>query len=1775
MRMRRVFLAVSGIVCLLPGVLQNEGRAQDAAGPMGRDWSRPVIGVTWVRPALRSRALTNLSFLPAQPQFAALARTVKPAAADAWNTGSGNWSVAGNWTAGVPTSSSAVTVGNTSGITVTEDLASASAASLSIINGDTLYIAPGNTLTVGGATTVSAGSQLLVSSAGAGGSTLNSGGSLTNSGFMQIGTFGMTSATSANVTGTYTGTGGTVLLEGGGAIGANALLKISGAAPSILTGTYQSEGNVGLAAVEWGSGGITQIGDGGSNSGQVYLSNPNGYLEVGATNSNSALKGLTTIASNGELQMDYGASASTTTALTINGGGQLYVGNSGTGGDTLSLGGALTNSGNMQIGTFGMGTASSVSVTGAYTGTGGTVLLQGGDTSGATALLNVSGAAPSILTGNYQVEGNVGLAAVEWGSGSITQIGNGSNQSGNVYLSNPNGYLEVGATNSESALKGLTTIASNGELQMDYGASLTTTTALTVNGGGQLYVGNSGAGGDILTLGGALTNSGTMQIGTFGMGTASSGSVTGTYTGTGGTVLLQGGNAAGANALLNVSGAAPSTLTGTYQVEGNVGSAAVEWGSGGITQIGDGAGNSGNVYLSNPNGYLEVGATNSDSALNGLTTIAGNGELQMDYGASLTTTTPLTVNANGQLYVGNFGPGGDTLTLGGAFTNSGYAQIGNFGMGTSSTMNVTGVYTGTGGTVLVQGGNASGANGLLNVSGAAPSTLTGTYQVEGGVGSAAVEWGSGGITQIGNGTNQSGNVYLSNPNAYMEVGATNSESALKGLTTIAGNGELQMDYGASLTTTTPLTVSANGQLYVGNFGPGGDTLTLGGAFTNSGYAQIGNFGMGTSSTMNVTGAYTGTGGTLLVQGGNASGANALVKMSGAAPATLTGTYQVEGDVGSAAVEWASGNITQIGNGSNASGNVYLSNPNSYLEVGGTNSNSALSHLKTISSDGELQLVYGASATTAVALTADQGAQLYVDSAGPGGSSLHIGAGFTNDTAMQLGNSNMSVADALTVGASLTNSKTGAINVLAGNAAGSNAVLEVTGPKITNSGAINLDGNVGDAELEINGNVALSGTGKITMSNIATNMITGASTSDTLTNSSTIQGSGTIGGIGVVNSGTILANQSTPILILPSSLGLNNQGTLSVLAGDTMQIGTSAGGALTNLSGTTLTGGTYSVGGTMQFGAPGASIVTDAANISLTGAGAQLINFGNSSLLTNLATITSAGSLTLGAKWGTFTTTGNFTNNGTLTVGSGDKFIVNLADSLTNFSGTTLTGGTYKITGTLEFNGANIVTNDASITLTGAGSKIDGKNNANGLANFAVNGNGASFTLGKGRSFTTAGNFTNNGLLTVGSGDTFDVNGSLTNFSGSMLTGGAYNVSGILQFNGAGIVTNAANITLGSAAAKIQNQSAANAMLGFTTNTAAGKFTLSGNANLTTTGSVFNNAGTVTVSTGSVFSIGGSNSVYTQTAGTTTVDGTLTGGGAPTFDLTGGNLYGTGSLNDAVTDAATVTPGNSATSTGKLQVNGTYAQNASGALDVTLGGTTAGTNYDQLNVSSAASLNGTLNVTLAAGYKPAVGNTYDILNASSIAGNFTTINLPTLNGAHFTVTVVGSDEIVLTVVSGAAPASSVSLTSALHAGAQHGRYGLGLYGGHHLLAPVVGPPSLAQVAAPSAAMLQAPLSPRMPFGAGVRRFRPMDEFGSIAAPAAASGIDAGLTGMPGMSPVSASVYNSMGAMNHMRFECGVDLGALVKTSPKRLLKALWASPDSPDALSIGYMTLTTR
>jgi hypothetical protein len=391
--------------------------------------------------------------------------------------------------------------------------------------------------------------------------------------------------------------------------------------------------------------------------------------------------------------------------------------------------------------------------------------------------------------------------------------------------------------------------------------------------------------------------------------------------------------------------------------------------------------------------------------------------------------------------------------------------------------------------------------------------------------------------------------------------------------------------------------------------------------------------------------------------------------------------------------------------------------------------------------------------------------------------------------------------------------------------------------MTNAGTIQLDGGAGsNMDLELNTNVALTGGGKVVLNTLSGggNVVILESTGGlTLTNTNnTIQGAGLIGygGLTVVNSpgGTISADLSGGSLVLNGSGGLTNSGTLQVSSGALLQV---TNGPFTNFSGTTLTGGTYSVSGTLEIdelGTAGGEIVTDAANIILDGTAAKIVDSDSNNALTDLDAIAAKSSFTLSGD-ADFTTAGNFNNKGTLSVGAGSVFDVAGKHKLTNFNGGTLTlkGGTYDVAGELEFTAANIETNDAAITLTGASAEIlNSTNQANGLANFAVNEATGKFVL-LGASLTTPGSFSNAGIFTVGIGSTFTVGGAggftqtagTTTDSGTLTASGGVNLSGgslfasgkiVGKLVSSGIVTPAASATktgiLSDAGAYTQNSS---------------------------------------------------------------------------------------------------------------------------------------------------------------------------------------------------------------------------------------------------------------------------------------------------------------------------------------------------------------------------------
>ena len=131
----------------------------------------------------------------------------------------------------------------------------------------------------------------------------------------------------------------------------------------------------------------------------------------------------------------------------------------------------------------------------------------------------------------------------------------------------------------------------------------------------------------------------------------------------------------------------------------------------------------------------------------------------------------------------------------------------------------------------------------------------------------------------------------------------------------------------------------------------------------------------------------------------------------------------------------------------------------------------------------------------------------------------------------------------------------------------------------------------------------------------------------------------------------------------------------------------------------------------------------------------------------------------------------------------------------------MTGGTYLVTGTLQFNNANIATNAATVVLNGTASRIiDGSGN-DALKNFATNAAAGSFTIQNGRNFTSAGAFSNAGNVTVGSGSTFNSTGDYSQSGGNTtLAGGtlkAINVNlNLGALSGSGTVAANVNNTAG-------------------------------------------------------------------------------------------------------------------------------------------------------------------------------------------------------------------------------------------------------------------------------------------------------------------------------------------------------------------------------------------
>ena len=1359
-------------------------------------------------------------------------------------TTSGSWTAAANWSgcnagasypnntaantfdaliaAGAANLQSAVNFGNATvqGSGIWQIYTNAASAALSggvnLAGSGLIDLQDSGQLTTAGDVTLAGGgaSRLKVDAyGGVGGSQVVIGGNLDNQsngsvydGGVSIGNSGMTLADVVQVRGGLTNTG-IVTLNGGSVVGATSQLVVAGSAPSTITGQYNLIGNVGGASVRWGSGGITQIGDGGANGGTLLIHGANAYAEVGSTQSNSALSGLRTIASNGLLDLRDGATVNIGNSLTVEGGGtgrlkvDGYGGCCSYGGSAVTIAGNLINQSNgagindggVAVGNAGMAHADELTVTGDLTNTGGTVVVQGGQTAAASATLKVGGAAPATLTGTYALTANTGGASLQWGSGGITQIGDGGANAGTLYIHGPNAYAEVGATQSNSALNGLATIASNGLLDLRDGATVNIGNSLTVEGGGtgrlkvDGYGGCCSYGGSTVRIAGNLINQSTgnndggVSVGegqmTHGDLLALQGDLTNT-----GSMTVTGGDTTGATARVTVGGAAPTTLTGTYALTGNAGGATLQWGSGGITQIGDGGSNGGNLYLDGANAYAEVGATQSNSALGALTTIASNGQLDLRDGAVVSTTGPLTVAGGGNgggLKVDYYGgAGGSQVTVGGdlidqsnGFNGNGGVDVGNGGMTHADALTVTGSLTTTGsGSVILQGGQTAGASATVTVGGAAPTTLTGNYALTGNAGGASLQWGSGGITQIGDGGANGGNLYLDGANAYVEVGATQSNSALSALTTIASNGQLDLRDGAVVSTAGPLTVAGGGNgggLKVDYYGgAGGSQVTVGGdlinqsnGFNGNGGVDVGNGGMTKSDLLTIDGTLT-------------NGASALLFVQGNAAGSAQGTVQVNGPASNAGVVLInSGGVLSVGNGAAYTQSAGATTVNGTLsaasvsnEGGSINGTGtivgAVTNAGTISGGANGQLtpltIQGALTNTA------NGVLLSYESASPATATRVAVAG---PLALQGGTLEANAVNGLTFapGQSATvatftpGSMSGLFEYLQnGNGSAS------THPTYLNLGNgttldVNYNVNAGNVELTTvatpsstaeswkggsglwsTGSDWNSGAAPLSYSDVTLGAANGAAVTlnqDSTINSLSVQSGNalqyqsgtpaalTVGqNVSVASGGTLALTASADRLTTGGTI--DNGGTLASVTGSTIQV-MNFGGASNALSNT----GTLGVGGQIQGN--GALSNSAGATVELQGgtvATTQYVNAGTTvGDGTVVARVSNTGTLT--ASGGTLNAEGGFAGTGTVQTDAGGTLSLgadSTAGTLANDGALALNGHSITVSGAYQNAAAgtgNAFNNHAGVS--GGGEILAAGTDPSGAQTVALNGGPAS------------------------------------------------------------------------------------------------------------------------------------------------------------------------------------------------------------------------------------------------------------------------------------------------------------------------------------------------------------------------------------------------------------------------------------------------------------------
>jgi filamentous hemagglutinin family protein len=530
-----------------------------------------------------------------------------------------------------------------------------------------------------------------------------------------------------------------------------------------------------------------------------------------------------------------------------------------------------------------------------------------------------------------------------------------------------------------------------------------------------------------------------------------------------------------------------------------------------------------------------------------------------------------------------------------------------------------------------------------------------------------------------------------------------------------------------------------------------------------------------------------------------------------------------------------------------------------------------------------------------------------------------------------------------------------VNLAASTVGGALTVTATTG-NIIDSGAVSVGGtstfttSAADADItldttSVTGTVSLntSGTGgDATLSgnavNLAASTVGGALDVTATTGNITDSGAISVGGNATFTTSAADADITLDTTSVTGSVGLNTNGT----GGDATFTSSSAvdlaastiGGALAVTAGGAITdSGNLNVTGDTTLNAGGNNITLDSANNSF---GTLLLTGNDVSIVENAATdlgaSTVTGALSITSQ-GAITDSGTLAVTGTTTLDAGGNNIT-LDDAANTFGTLALTGNDVSIVENAATDlGASTVTGALSITSQGA---------ITDSGTLAVTGN---TTLDAGGNNITLDDAANTfGTLALTGNDVSIVENAATDLGASTITGalaissqGAITDSGVVTVNGTSSFTstqNNADITLDQVSptgAVSLNTTGATGNATFTSSSAVNlaASTIGGSLTVTSTapaGAVITDSGTVTVGGDAAFTTTQTQADITldtldvagNVAVTTTgnnVDVSLTGVGAPTADISLGNvsLSGVGStFTVAAADGITINTGTIAT-----------------------------------------------------------------------------------------------------------------------------------------------------------------------------------------------------------------------------------------------------------------------